>query len=78
MERKYPCEAEVKPDDYKVEGLSGKIITVLTEAKCWDCCSSYAHAVELPDEFPEPPGGCDYWMMSPECLNFDFKKETPK
>ena len=70
-ERKYPCQARIKPSsDYRDARMSGALVTVLTEHKYWDCCCQSAHAIEFPEGFPDPPGNCAYWTAPPESLEF--------
>jgi len=74
MERKYPCKAKIREWEAAKKVLKEfpepEYVTVLTEAKYWDCCCGLRHAIEFPDGYPGPPNHCDYWMTEPEYLEF--------
>ena len=69
MDRKYPCTARIKKS-HRIGIPNGLAVTVLTPAKYWSCCCRTAHAIELPEGYPDPPGSCDYWLAQP--TNIDF------
>ena len=68
--RKYPCEAKYVIHSNRMPDLKGQIVTVLEEAKYRNCCCGITHPIELPDSFPDPPEGCDTWMVKPTDIEF--------